>query len=328
MFWIKLLSGSIILTTLLTVSKGCADNKRIPNEVFAISEEPYLDWCSQPVSPKPHSGGRLRIATWNLENLHAEDGESTFTGSRPSVTRNASDYERIQCYIQFVDPDVLAVQEVDGEEALRRVVDSNIYDVHVSQRQSGTLNGRQNTGFAFKRSLEVEIQPDFKELDTSGRLRFGSRISLSHQGRTIQMMSVHLKSGCFDESFDNSACKHLADQVKVLEDWIDKAASGPDPFIILGDFNRRFNIPGDTMWSELDDGDPPNADLECITAGMPINCRDNRYTEFIDHILLDRRAAAWIERTSFRHVTFRQQDRNVWDKISTHCPVVVDLWIE
>jgi hypothetical protein len=30
-------------------------------------------------------------------------------------------------------------------------------------------------------------------------------------------------------------------QVPVLEGWIGEAAQGPTPFIVLGDFNRRFN---------------------------------------------------------------------------------------
>ena len=73
---------------------------------------------------------------------------------------------------------------------------------------------------------------------------------------------------------------------------------------------------------------PPNADLVAATENMPISCRDNKFTEFIDHIVLDQRAAKWLDPSSFRHVTYRQQDEGVWDLISDHCPVVVELWIE
>jgi len=258
------------------------------------------------------------------------DGESTYTGSRPSVKRSAIDYDRIRCYIRLFDPDILAVQEVDGEAALSRVVDMDVYDVHVSDRPKGSLNGQQNTGFAFKRGLDVTRQPDFEALDVGGdgRLRYGARIDVRYNGHTIRMMSVHLKSGCFQDSSSSSACDRLFQQVPILEGWIDDAAQRDEPFIVLGDFNRRFNLEGDRIWADIDDGTPPNADLTTVTEDMPISCRSNTFTEFIDHIVLDRRAVEWWDRTSFRHVTYRQQDQEEWDKISDHCPVVVELWIE
>jgi len=35
----------------------------------------------------------------------------------------------------------------------------------------------------------------------------------------------------------------------------------------------------------------------------------------------------WVDRTSFRQVTYRQDDKAVWDQLSDHCPVLVELWI-
>jgi hypothetical protein len=100
-----------------------------------------LAWCPAKGSPAPHPSGRLRLATWNLENLHAQDGQSTYTGSDPSVKRTATDDDRIRCYVRLFDPDILAVQEVDGEAALSRVVDTEVYDVYVDDRPKGSLNG-------------------------------------------------------------------------------------------------------------------------------------------------------------------------------------------
>ncbi len=124
-----------------------------------------LDWCPPKGSPTPRVNGRLRIATWNLENLHAQDGESTYTGDDPSVKRFTTDYERIRCYVRLFDPDILAVQEVDGAEALSRVVDTDVYSVYISTRpQSTAMNGKQNTGFAIRRGLTVQPQPEFQAL--------------------------------------------------------------------------------------------------------------------------------------------------------------------
>jgi hypothetical protein len=56
-----------------------------------------LAWCPPKGSAAPHPSGRLRLATWNLENLHAQDGQSTYLGPDPSVKRMAVEYERMRC---------------------------------------------------------------------------------------------------------------------------------------------------------------------------------------------------------------------------------------
>jgi endonuclease/exonuclease/phosphatase family metal-dependent hydrolase len=245
------------------------------------------------------------------------------------VKRVATGYEPIRCYVRLFDPDILAVQEVDGEAALRRVVDTDVYDVRVDDRPKGSLNGQQNTGFAFKRGLTVVRQPDFEALDIrgDGSLRYGARIDLTHNGQTLQLLSVHLKSGCVENTSTSSACETLLAQIPVLEGWIDAAAQGATPFIVLGGFNRRFTRPNDRVWADLDDGEPANADLTMLAQEMPVSCRDNTATEFIDHIVVERRVLPWVDRTSFRQVTYRQADKAVRDHISDHCPVLVELWI-
>jgi hypothetical protein len=100
-----------------------------------------LAWCPSTGSPAPHPSGRLRLATWHLENLPAQEGQSTSSEPDPSVKRTATDDQPIGCYVRLFEPDILAVQEVDGEEALRRVVDTEVSDVHVDDRPKGTLNG-------------------------------------------------------------------------------------------------------------------------------------------------------------------------------------------
>ncbi len=113
-----------------------------------------------------------------------------------------------------------------------------------------------------------------------------------------------------------SACDKLFEQLPELEEWIDDAAVGPDPFVVLGDFNRRLNQAGDVIWTNIDDADPANADLTAVTENRSISCRNNEFTEFIDHIVVDLRAVALVDRSSFRHVEYRQADKDNWDKIS------------
>jgi endonuclease/exonuclease/phosphatase family metal-dependent hydrolase len=139
-------------------------------------------------------------------------------------------------------------------------------------------------------------------------------------------MLVHLKSWCLENGSTSSACETLLAQVPVLEGWIDEAAQGPTPFIVLGDFNRRFTQLNDRVWADLDDGEPANAELTMLTEEMPVSCRDNTFTELIDYLVVDRRVLPWVDRTSFRQVTYHQADKAVWGQISDHCPVL-ELWI-
>jgi hypothetical protein len=39
-------------------------------------------------------------------------------------------------------------------------------------------------------------------------------------------------------------------------------------------------------------------------------------------------APNWVDRSSFPHITYRQADKDDWDKISDHCPVAVELWVQ
>ena len=56
-----------------------------------------------------------------------------------------------------------------------------------------------------------------------------------------------------------------------------------EPFMIAGDFNRRLAIPGDWAWALLTEDVPA---LSLVTAGRISRC-DERYPEFIDHLVFD-----------------------------------------
>jgi hypothetical protein len=116
----------------------------------------------------------------------------------------------------------------------------------------------------------------------------------------MRLLTLHLKSGCNRDPLTRhrDACRKLQAQVPVLESWIDARAAEGVPFAVLGDFNRRFDrefAPGRThsgqiiaLWPEIDDGDPPEADL--VNPGaVPATeaCRaQDPVRPPIDHILL------------------------------------------
>ena len=187
--------------------------------------------------------GTLKIATWNIEHLRAGDNQG-------DVRRTEEDYDRLAQYAHQLDADVIALQEVDGEAAAARVFSPDEYDFYFSNRTNP-----QRTGFAVRNTLDVTPNPDFMELGLDGSLRYGTDISINHNGQIIRLLSIHLKSFCFDNPLDtnDSDCRKLNEQVDILETWIDERATEGTPFAILGDFNRRFDAPGDDFWPEIDD---------------------------------------------------------------------------
>jgi endonuclease/exonuclease/phosphatase family metal-dependent hydrolase len=84
----------------------------------------------------------------------------------------------------------------------------------------------------------------------------------------------------------------------------------------LGDFNRRLGMANDAVWTQWDDASPPNADLALASGDQSAQCNP-RYRDFIDFIVLDRRAASDLR--GFEEKTF------VGDGLSDHCAVSASL---
>ena len=100
--------------------------------------------CSTPGGSAPAPAlTSLKVATWNLEWLYRTSGAGT-------VPRTDADYARLAAYARRLGADVVAVQEVDGEPALRRVFDDATYDYHVASQ-----GGVQLAGFAYRSGLTV-----------------------------------------------------------------------------------------------------------------------------------------------------------------------------
>jgi endonuclease/exonuclease/phosphatase family metal-dependent hydrolase len=269
------------------------------------------------------TGRPLKLASWNLEFLAEEDG----VGCQP---RTASDYQAMRRIADGLDADVIAFQEAESLAAAARVFDPAKYAIVIEARPgepSGTCGGanstqkviRQAVGFAVRKGLAFDRNPDVTALMLGNpQLRSGVDLTLRVSGHMpIRLLSIHLKSGCFSGS-DARACPVLLQQIPALEAWIDKAARGPYRFAVLGDWNRRLGLPNDLLWTEIDDGDPANADLRLADAGVSPRC-DTRYDSFIDHIVLDRRGGTNLG--AFTETPYAPGEKHYSD----HCPVAVTL---
>lgn len=265
----------------------------------------------------------LRIAAWNIEHLAAEPG----LGCEP---RGEAGYELVADVIVQVDADIWLLQEIENQAALERVFDPDEWTFHVEDRpdtgpkpQCYGRNDRnrlrmQRTAIVIRDGIQHTRGEDLSALDVGGRgfLRHGVTVTVDHGDIELDLMSIHLKSGCFsgDRSDD---CPRLFDQIPVLEAWIDERGEDGRAVIVGGDFNRRLTADGDTVWADLDDGAP--VDLIVAGEGITPMC-DLRYNAFIDFIVINEFGASLMKDDSFAETTFEVDQR-----ASDHCPISVEL---
>ena len=260
----------------------------------------------------------LKLATWNLEWLNAELDKGV-------VKRSAEDYARLRRYADRLAADVVAFQEVDGEEAAARVFDPARYAFHVASDSRA-----ERVGFAYRRTLPVEKHADYRALDV-GSVRSGVDLTVLVGRQRVRLLAVHLKSGCFISSLTHpsNACRKLAEQVPALEAWIDARAAEGAPFAVLGDFNRRlFARRDEPVWRALDDADPPEADLWSPTEGVKAECWGAEYSHFIDHIVLSKSATRLFEPGSFVQHPYDRSDAAKKKVLSDHCALSIVLLSE
>lgn len=255
----------------------------------------------------------LEIASWNLAWLNSEDGKG-------AIARREADYARLRAYAARLDADVIALQEIADEAAARRVLDPAVYAFAFADERD-----TQRTGFAYRKTLRVERHPDVAALDV-GAVRRGVDITIELGGLRLRLLGVHLKSGCFSGALERSAaaCAKLRQQLPALEAWVDAREREGVPFAVLGDFNRRLRQ-GDPFWTELDDRDPVPTDLTLVTEGRKSRCWNGDYPDFIDHIVLDAQAAAWLVPGSFEQLVYDAGDAPHRKTLSDHCPISVQL---
>lgn len=286
--------------------------------IAAVASLVLASCASAPVpNVAPSASAGIKIASWNVEHLAEANG----TGCRP---RTDADYAAMRRYVDALDADVVAFQEVESKAAAERVFDPSIYNVVIEDRVGSDRGGEcrgsegltiraQRTGFAVRKTIAFERQSDFTELQIGNDdLRSGVDLVVRPRGAApMRLLSVHLKSGC-SSGDRNEACAVLFDQVPVLERWIDQRANEGVRFAVLGDFNRRLAMTGDTVWAEWDDASPANADLALASGDQPAACNP-RYRDFIDFIVLDRRA--YDDLIDFEEQAF------AGEALSDHCAV-------
>jgi endonuclease/exonuclease/phosphatase family metal-dependent hydrolase len=251
----------------------------------------------------------LRIGTWNIANLHHEEGVPLRNGAEP---RDAEDFSRLRAFAASLNLDIVALQEIGSPRALERIFPAGDYHLVISKRyRPGDEDRPPNerdifTAFAVKKATFPEF-PKIESVDALGILhvgfdrdgtpssrptRDGMAMDLKIGDRNVKLLDVHLKSSChvhslepvFDESqsgTDNKLrfdCRTVVAQAMILENWLEQQVQIGNSVIVLGDFNRQFNrfdgqsTRKDHFWRMINDGAPNSLTLRKGPLGKNTTC--------------------------------------------------------
>jgi endonuclease/exonuclease/phosphatase family metal-dependent hydrolase len=264
----------------------------------------------------PVAAAELKLATWNLEWLTLRpQGDPALPEN--VVPKRAEDRALLRRYALTLDADVVALQEVDGPEAAAEIFPPDRYALFLTHDSVV-----QRVGFAVRRGIPVQQNPDLVGLDVYPearfRLRSGADITINLPAARLRLLNVHLKSGCPQQRLSNPGgrtCDTLRRQIAPLQGWIAQRREEGVPFIIMGDFNRRMDG-RDELLAALNAAAP----LARATEGRATPCWGG--DSFIDHILAGGAARAWMRPETLRVLVY-QEEEDAKGRLSDHCPVSV-----
>ncbi len=278
------------------------------------------------------SGNTIRLVTWNIEHL----AENNNSGCYP---RDDADYEELRSFAKTLNADVVGLQEVESAAAVNRVFPESEWHVVMSNRphnggyrcnQNGKQSTAQKVGFAVRKGINFrhDSSDNFSDLaiNNSG-LRYGVIIHLTDTAPATQVMSIHMKSGCFVDDYrqsSRSACATFSRQAPVLENWMEDAAESNIPYVVLGDFNHRLAKPNNYFFQQLDDNPllPGFSNLTHDTVG----CHP-RYPDPIDHVVAGPIISqAYLADSAIVHGYGKPAGQlQESQMLSDHCPISVDI---
>ncbi len=276
-------------------------------------------------------GASLKLASWNMEHLAENNGEGC-------VPRNDSDYYKLRDFARTFEADVVALQEVESAKAVARVFPERDWHIIVSDRApsasyecygNGQKSTQQRVAMVIRKGIAFKNAGTLKELglDEDG-LRYGLVVKLIWAADTLEVMAIHLKSGCFVDDYtlsDKEACEIFERQVPVLDDWMETRIKENRPFVVLGDFNHRISRPENKLRQVLSEMDQQPVVIKNSMENLK-SCHP-RYPDPIDHILLGSGAERFYVPGSEAVYYYAETPEAMLeeDMLSDHCPISVVL---
>jgi len=271
------------------------------------------------------SSDGIQIGTYNLE-FFTDLNPSTGGWCESHNHRTETDIKALASFIDSLDIEVLALQEVENGPALDKLLNympEGKY-AYIVSRQSGLCQ-----------RVAVLYQPQSVSLTYTNEIP----LSLGHQGLRnglvvdgkvlpdgfdFTLVVVHLKAFS-----DYDSRKTREQQLKMLGDWVQAYLQNEnnDPDLILaGDFNE-YLLTDQNMFSLLDE----NSNLRVLTADAPSTvCTPpgSYYTKPVDHIIISSNAQNEYEGTTEFCNYFRDSTLAYRDTYSDHCVLWSDFSTE
>ena len=269
----------------------------------------------------------FNYSTWNLEWLSSHSS-AKFSASQ----RSDADYQALSDHFQRTESDIIAFQEVNDAEALRKVI-GNDYQLFFSDRshpdnrhhQFSDIN--QFTGIAVRHGISVSDKPDLQlDKDPNSRLRFAAYVVVAPKSsQPLHVLSVHLKARCSGPYRSNDACRKLKQQGQALNRWIQQREADSQRYLILGDFNHNLSYPSDWLWQEIVQGSSALLATKSTQAVCKVRSRKqpnktHQFRSLIDHVITSHQLTT----KHVIQVAYKPQDIFKY-QLSDHCPIRFNL---
>jgi endonuclease/exonuclease/phosphatase family metal-dependent hydrolase len=195
-----------------------------------------------------------------------------------------------------LNADVILFQEVGSVDAVKMMLDATRYDIWSTQ---GAAKTPLNLAVAVRKGITLMDKPTpylplaKTVMDDKGherQLRPGMQLALQIKGQRVEVLNVHLKSGCRNDVIDQPKierrddkgkqvklrdCAQLRLQIPEVEAWIEQRQKSGTPFIVAGDFNR-------SLWAERKEHKPARCDASDAAAPLGTSCLANPLAEWDD----------------------------------------------
>ena len=277
------------------------------------------------------SAQEVRVASWNIEHLAEHNGAGC-------VPRSTLDYEQLRDFSQLLNADIIALQEVENTAAVERIFPKSAWNIVLSDRPNSMTyrcrgndqeSTQQRVAVVLRKGIKYQINKSFRELGLEMEgLRYGVVVEVFGDRDTINLMAVHLKSGCFVDDYSTSklrACEVLGTQIETLDDWIENSIRGNKKFIVLGDFNSRLTRENSMFWNKLVEMN--NRPIGIKNGMQNLTGCHPRYPDLIDHIILGPQTSKLQVQNSQMVHFYSSTDEQMAedDMLSDHCPISLML---
>lgn len=253
----------------------------------------------------------LTIGTFNIAWL----GD----GKDDKVMRSINDHKRIAQVISDLSPDIIALQEIENDEALGYIAEYLPgYSFSIIDTESS-----QDIAYMYKKDIDIEAISMIESVDVMpGRTRTALMVEGKKKDVDFILAAVHFKSTSrYDDTPEKKALSYelRRQQAEALSEYIDSMRTVKKDafFAVIGDFNdnpRRSN----TSISSL------SQRMEFLTDSLP-SCKNPLWT-MIDHIAIPTDSDyGYIDNSLFVYNFNSSLSEEEAKLVSDHCPVIASF---